>query len=92
MKAIHAEFRRALARGACVRELRHRGYRIGLSDVGGSYGSTGSGRRKRRLIIRGGSELQARLPVGDNMLNRRFSRPAPTTVRSGDDITHSQTG
>ena len=34
MKAIHAEFHRASARGACVRELRDRGYRIGLSDVG----------------------------------------------------------
>jgi len=97
MKAIHAEFRRALARGACVRELRDRGYRIGLSDVGGSYGSTARGRRKRRFKGRlrtpgtaAGGRQHAEPPVfaagADHGVKRRRHHPEarrgrPTSLR-----------
>ena len=79
MKAIHAEFHRASARGACVRELRDRGYCIGLSDIERLIREHGI--RTAQAALQGAApDSRHALPVGDNMLNRRFSRPAPTTV------------
>ena len=80
MKAIHAEFRRALARAACVCELRDRGYRIGLSDVERLMREHGiRTRRKRRFKGRLRTPgTRCRWPT--YMLDRRFSPPAPNKV------------
>ena len=90
IKAIHAEVKGAYGSRRVHRELKGRGYRIGINRVERLMREAGiRARHKRRY--KATTDSKHSLPVADNVLARNFAPEAPNKVWTGD-ITYIATG
>ena len=90
IKAVHAEVKGAYGSRRVHRELKGRGYRIGINRVERLMREAGvRARHKRRY--KATTDSKHSMPVADNVLARNFTPEAPDKVWTGD-ITYIATG
>lgn len=90
IRAIHAEVKGAYGSRRMHRELKERGYRIGIGRVERLMREGGiRARHKRRY--KATTDSRHSMPVAENLLARNFTPAAPNQVWTGD-ITYIATG
>ena len=90
IKAIHAEVKGAYGSRRMHRELKGKGYRIGINRVERLMREAGvRARHKRRF--KATTDSKHSMPVAENLLARNFTPSAPNQVWTGD-ITYIATG
>ena len=90
IKAIHAEVKGAYGSRRMHRELKGKGYRIGINRVERLMREAGiRARHKRRY--KATTDSKHSMPIAPNLLDRNFTPAAPNQVWTGD-ITYIATG